>query len=488
MRVSTALIGSGDRRGFIAAPGSGGGVDPGDYDPDSTYGIGAFVNHGGQRWQSIAPVPRDLPPQGIGDGSTADRDRLLAQRNAFVAAANVTGGYDGPTYVVNSLADTNTVGTLRYGITNASRAVLGDPLWVVVDPSLDGQTIDLGIPPLFAANTTLDLRGVPNLKVRPRQGWKINGITGLTKTNPGTINYPDADANVIVAYASLDFDMTKNNQQGFPMGYGFDRVWIHHVDMRGGSDTVTSCLYAGSGGFGNLWGVGVIPQARVCYSWVRMGPITTNENLARWPVTGGDNRPENSKVMKFGLDPEDAAWSDSLEVLLDHVLMDGSGQRQPVVGHSRVRMVNSEIARWATVPGAARAADVPLYVAAGYPSVVTAPYGNSATQMEGEGELIIQDCNYTPYVAGDAHVLDPSWPILAPKTEAVAIINPVQHGVPEGLRVTGTTLRNGATMIDDFGTVWTPSVPIVSRPSGDDLTADLRTGTGNYQPWRLVTD
>ncbi|HVV37156.1 MAG TPA: hypothetical protein VHC63_11180 [Acidimicrobiales bacterium] len=387
---------------------------PAPWDPTQAYASGARVTYSGRTWRAQGPTGRGQYPQGVGDGSRADRDLLLAQRNGFAQA--VTGGDSGSTYVVTSTADSTAPGTLRYGLTRPT------PLWIVFDKSLGPDvTITLLSKLKPAANKTVDGRGV---------NVTINGSYDLSIKGLGTVNHIWAyvnravtpiDAKYSVSHAfSIDGSPTK----GAPVG--FDLIWLHHVTFGQTGDSIIGMGKTG-------------PNAsRVTVDWCSFGP---QPDVDAWVYAynartlGQDNSAENGKGAMCGLDPQDGASPDAIQTTFHHNRIRGSVQRNIKVHRSRSHFYNNFIERWGypplvTIPPDAKhhpdaQSYVTNYQASSKVNATNPKYGGGATEIGPDGELLCQNNVYLPYALNEEHLLSPAlvnagylaspWRITAPR-------------------------------------------------------------------------
>jgi pectate lyase len=494
---------------------------PGDWSPNTAYANGARVTYRGRTWRADGPTARGQYPQGVGDGSRADRDLLLAQRTGFAQA--VTGGDAGDTYVVTSTADTNTPGTLRYGLT---RTV---PLWIVFDKSLGPDvTIQLTSKLKPTANKTVDGRGV---SVTITGSYDIS-IKGLGTANQIWCYVDRIVAPVIASYAvNHGFTIDGTPTKGAPTG--FDLIWLHHVDLGQTGDSILGFSKSGSA------------PSRVTVDWCRFGP---QPDVDAWlyaynaHTLGQDNSAENGKGAMCGLDPQDGAWPDAIQTTFHHNLIRGSVQRNIKVHRSRSHFFNNVVDRWGypplvTVPSDAKNhADARDYVAnyqSGSKVCATNPkYGSGATEIGPDGELLSQNNVYVPYALNEEHLLSPAlvnagylaspWLITAPRLNPVRLF-PVKpnpsladpmvkssgNWSPAGaltdlnLQVHPEQVFTGVTYATDvspYGAIGSGE----TRASGDNwrndapyayslvaadaaLQSDLGVGAGNAQAWVAET-
>ena len=491
---------------------------PAPWSGDFTYAPGARVTFAGRTWRAATATARGQYPQGVGDGSRADRDLLLAQRTGF--AQGVTGGDSGATYVVTSTADTNTPGTLRYGLTR------NVPLWIVFDKSLGPNiTIALASKLKPLANKTVDGRGV---------AVTITGSYDILIKGLGTANqiwcYVDRIVAPIVSAYAVNHGFTIDGttaSKGAPNG--FDLVWLHHVGLGQTGDTIL--------GFTKL---GASPS-RVTVDWCRFGP---QPGVDAWlyaynaRTLGQDNSAENGKGAMCGLDPQDGSSPDALQTTFHHNLIRGSVQRNIKVQRSRAHFFNNVVDRWGypplvTVPSDAKNhPDAQKYVTdyqSGSKINATNPkYGSGATEIGADGELLSQNNVYSPYAANEEHLLSPAlvaagylaspWLVTAPRTNpmrlfpvkldprvADPLIKSSGNWSPAGaltdlnLQLHPEQVFTGVTYASDSS----PFAAIGSgqtRPAGDDwhndapyayslaaadaqLQSDLGVGAGNAQAW-----
>jgi pectate lyase len=495
------------------------GATPSEWDPNASYAKDARVTYRGQTWRAVSNAVRGQYPQGVGDGSRADRDLLLAQRNGFAQA--VTGGDAGSTYVVTSTADTSTPGTLRHALT---RPV---PVWIVFDKSLGPNiTITLGSKLKPSANKTVDGRGV-SVTITGSYDMSIKGL--------GTANHIWAYIDRIVApvaagfSGSHDFSVDGTPAKGAPAG--FDQLWLHHVGLGQNGDDLVVMAKAGAG------------PSRTTVDWCRFGPTP---DLDAWlfaynaHTLGQDNSADNGKSALFGLDPQDGAAPDSIQATFHHNHIHGAVQRNVKVQRGRAHFYNNLVDRWGYPPLVTSPADAKNHpdaqnYAATYQSgmkksAVNPNYGPAATEIGPDGELLSQNNVYAPYALKEEHVLSAAlvsqgylstpWLVTAPATIAMRrypvkpnpslpdpLVRSAGNWSPAGaltdlnLSVHPEQVFTGITYASDvspYGAIGSGQ----TRAAGDDwrndapysydlstadaqLHVDLENGTGNAQAWVL---
>ncbi|HVT77481.1 MAG TPA: hypothetical protein VHD87_10655 [Acidimicrobiales bacterium] len=490
---------------------------PTPWDPDLTYTSGARVSYGGRTWRAQSDTGRGQYPQGVGDGSRADRDLLLAQRSGFAQA--VTGGDAGSTYVVTSTADTKAPGTLRYGLTRPT------PLWIVFDKSLGPNVvIQLTSKLKPKANKTVDGRGV---------SVTVTGSYDINLQSLGTANHIWAYVNRVVSPVAAGYGaahgFTTNGTPPKAGGAGgFDLFWLHHVTLGQTGDSVLAFAKATA-------------PSRVTVDWCSFGP---QPDVDAWAYAynartlGQDNSAENGKGGMCGLDPQDGAAPDALCTTFHHNHIRGSVQRNVKVHRSRSHFFNNFVDRWGypplvTVPSDAKNhGDAQDYVAAyqaGSKVNATNPaYGSGGVEIGPDGELLCQNNVFLPYAYNEEHVLSPAlvqagylstpWRVTAPRLNPMrlypvkpnpklpdALVNATGNWSPAGaladlnMQVHPELVFRNSTFASDVspynaigsgqtrtaGDDWSGDAPYsyALRAADDALVSDLTAGAGNIQAW-----
>lgn len=482
------------------------------------YAAGSRVTYAGKTWRAVSAAARGQYPQGVGDGTRADRDLLLAQRNGFAKA--VTGGDAGATYVVTTTADTTAVGTLRYGLTRK------EPLWIVFDKAL-GPTVTITLASKLkpTPNKTIDGRG---LSVAITGSFDIS-VKGLASANHIWCYLDRVVTPVAAGFSgSHDFSVDGTPPKGAPAG--FDQFWVHHVGFGQNGDDLLVLAKAGA------------PSAATV-DWCRFGPTP---DVDAWVYAynartlGQDNSAENGKVALVGIDPQDGAAPDAIQATFHHNRIHGSVQRNVKVQRGRAHFYNNLVDRWGlpplvtTINDAKNHPDAQNY-AANYQagakkSAVNPNYGPAATEVGPDGELLCQNNVYVPYAANEEHVLSAAlvnagylstpWLVTLPANVAVRRY-PVKPNpsLPDPLvktsgnwspatTVTGLDLAvhpeqvfTGVTYASDTspypaigngatrpaGDNWNNDAPYSYAPATADaqLQDDLSHATGNVQAWVL---
>lgn len=374
------------------------------WDPAVQYATDATVAYAGHTMKATRPTGRGLYPQGIGDGSTADRDILMAQRNGFAVA--VTGGYAGPTYPVTRLDDAvdgsgNPVpGTLRYGLSGRYNTDHGgnywDPLWIVFDvtlgatPTIVVDQTSAALTPLYVApNKTLDGRG--RTVTIQLTGAGINkGISLAGIKNPNGAHTPwNVDgtgytgvSNVIVAYVTItNLSVADVTAEVFVGSYGSDLVWLHHCELYGGADIILGLLgeydYVVQHPTFGLHPENVL--GRYTIDWCVLGPapiaaaFAYTLNLTADPVKGAyliaDNQATDGKCCSNGLHPQDGYRADNNRVTFHHNVFRDTKARNPKCLVSRTHFYNNWLDHFGAYVGVANPAymGIPTDVAVAVP-------------------------------------------------------------------------------------------------------------------------
>lgn len=468
-------------------------------DRDMAYAAGSIGTFGGHTWMAVQDTARGHVPQGVGDGSTSDRQLLLDEVSGFADEAGTTGGgLAGALYTVTSTddtastAETPAAGTFRYGAEGYGLADPDDPRWIVFDPSLDGQTIERNHDVKMRANKTIDGRGV-NVTIGGSFDLVIRSLT--LPGAAGTVNWEGGVANIVIAYVTVAHPTLAANhdQDLIACDRGFDKVFIHHVTFTGGGDgqldftNVSDTRIPGGDRLG-----------RVTVDWCHFGPhpdaVAWANAVANGEV-GVDNAADNGKVALTGLDSQDGAWPDALRVTFSRCLFKRGRQRQPKIQRSRVHMYNCMVDEWALPP--------------------TLGGFSIATEVSKDGELLSDNCVYRATEPGTTHWLDALETIDDPDTIGVKVDARGTAAYPDPyVKVNSPYLPNGATiqthndtkvfrgyskanLSSPYGTTtehynadtdWegVPPYDYTPRDADDDLIADLEAGAGNVQPWELV--
>ena len=492
-----------------------------EWDPTATYVAGSSVTYRGQVWRAVADVARGQYPQGVGDGSRADRDLLLAQRNGFAQA--VTGGDAGLTYVVTSTADTSTPGTLRYGLTRK------EPLWIVFDKALGPNvTITLTTKLKPTANKTVDGRGV---------SVTITGSYDISIKGLGTANhiwcYIDRIVSPVMAGYAAHHDFSVDGAPGKGAPIGFDQFWVHHVGFGQNADDLMVLAKAGAS------------PSRSTVDWCRFGPTP---GIDAWAYAynartlGQDNSADNGKSVLLGLDPQDGASPDAIQTTFHHNRIHGAVQRNVKVQRGRAHFYNNYVDRWGypplvTTPNDAKnhpdaQSYAATYQAGAKKNAINPNYGPAATEAGADAELLCQNNVFLPYAPNEEHVLSPAlvaagyltspWFVTLPQTIAVrrypvkpnpAVADPLVKssgnwspaGAIPGLDLavhpeqvfTGVTYASATSPYPAIeggqtraaGDDWRNDAPYAYSltPADAVLQDDLSRGTGNVQGWALET-
>ena len=392
------------------------------WDPSTGYAAGSRVSYRGQTWRAKQPAGPGQYPQGVGDGSRADRDLLLAQRNGF--AQRVTGGDAGDTYVVTSTADTKTRGTLRYALMRP------EPLWIVFDKAL-GPNVTIALTSKLKplANKTVDGRGV---NVRITGSYDIN-IKGLGVANQIWC-YIERVVSPVTAPLGGIHGFTIDGVPNKGDVGGLDLIWLHHITFGQTGDSVLSIGKAASS-----------RPSRLTIDWCRFG---LQPDVDAWlyaynaRTLGQDNSAENGKSAAVGLDPQDGQWPDAIQATWHHNHFEGAVQRIIKVQRARAHFYNNLVDRWAQPPLVVQPNDAKnhpdavayanTYQSGAKQSTIRPNYNSSATEIANDGELLSQNNVYVPYALNEEHLLSPAlvaagylkspWLITLPRKQAAVIV------------------------------------------------------------------
>lgn len=447
------------------------------YDGTTGYAANRTVSYAGRLWEPALAVPRQLPPAGVGDGSTADRDLLLSHVAGFAKFAGCTGGYSGATYTVITTADSG-AGSYRAALESATA------YWIVFDKAMFppgvGGTITLTSTCTPLPNKTVDGRGA-TVRINSNAQHLVQGIGNPTTSGTSFIRFPAGVANMIFSNVTYNTTATNLNRDCFTISYGTDKIFFNQCAFTGGTDGAIDISQPDDGGIAALYGTPNTIKTRVHFSWCRFGPMPTNANLAQQgPITGGNNLPENGKTNLWGLQTD---TPDKLFVSADHCLWDGCVQRNPKMWYgANGHLWNCVVRRWSLIPGVVPNSTVKAqYTALGKTSV-TATYGSIGTQFETSARGLVESCLFEPYNAGDPHVLDATWPVLVPDLDALGTDGTAL------LRTSDLMLLGGATRSPDNNTggVPVPSYAYTKTAVDTLLRDELVAYAGNYQPWQLA--
>lgn len=219
--------------GTSGAAGGGAGVSA--WDSSTAYASGSQVTFGGYTWQANVDTAPQHAPQGVGDGTTADRDLLLGQLTRGWAGGLVTGGYAGSTYHVTNGNDSG-AGSLRAGLEDVN------PLWIVFDGNYTIVTTSrVDIRP----NKTIDGRG-RTVKVSGQGAGRFQNLTNGDPTSTA--------ANLIWAYVTFDdIWVDTSTSSAFKAGGNTignagsaDKIYVHHVSFQSISDSVFNMGFVGT--------------------------------------------------------------------------------------------------------------------------------------------------------------------------------------------------------------------------------------------------
>lgn len=350
------------------------------WDSGTQYDTNSIVAFAGHTMKANAPTGRGMYPQGIGDGSTPDRDVLMAFRNGF--AASVTGGYAGPTYVVTRGDDAldgagaPVSGTLRYGLCGQYGIDHGgnywDPLWIVFAPGLGDVVMDQGgvnTPVNPAPNRTIDGRGWTGKILFPRNdAAPLRGIASVGVKSPNNAGTPwfrdgggyNGIANLIWAYLTVyNANVSSVNCEVFGgSAYSGGPTWYHHVTASGGADGVLDVL---------AWFAYIVEHPEfgihvenliknVTIDWCQLGPHPTADALIfaytkrAAPNQGADmvanNQASDGKITLSGVHPQDGYRADNLRITCHHTRFLGGAARNPKVACCRYHLYNCWIDRY----------------------------------------------------------------------------------------------------------------------------------------------
>ncbi len=232
----------------------------GNYNPTQTYTTASGnVSYGGFVWR-VKPgmtAAMEQAPQGVGDGSAADRQLLLNQLTRGFAGGLVTGGnaidtvngnVPGYTFIVDDPADSNTGGphptlantwhgTLRFALQQER------PFWIIFSQNM---TITHGSEIAVGPNKTVDGRG-KTIKIGGNQSlrYKASNWTNST-TDPNWVPGRDntRKANLIYAYITFD-DIWQDAQSSQAINWGGSQPEFDKPNGIPSKSTTTTAAYTG---------------------------------------------------------------------------------------------------------------------------------------------------------------------------------------------------------------------------------------------------